>query len=190
MLFRLSFKHDLILTFNTLIMSKTAPKFFVFILALCFSKNCFSQGGIVTLLIDPTMMMIGPYDTSTSGELDFILKVADKTNNHETGLSLEVFDAIDYYSAGVFSNYNISSLNIKNIEYTVGGEVGLIERNIDEEMSIHPSFAFNTSIRLSLNEDIGVELASSIRYRNDLVHIYDESQPMKFNGYVGMIYKW
>ena len=105
-------------------------------------------------------------------------------------MALEVFNAIKYSSIGGYYNYKIHSVNIKNVQYYIGGEVGFIGREIDQDISLTPSVALNTGIRYFLNSDFGVEMSGSYRYRSDLVEVYQESSPMKFSGYMGLVYQW
>ena len=161
------------------------------IVTLFLGPICTSQrGGVISLVIDPKMMMVGPYESSTSGELDFIFKIADNSKKQEIGMAFEVFSAMKYSSAGGYYNYKMSSLNLDGVQYYVGGELGFIGREIDEELYFSPSFALNTGIRYFLNIDFAIEMSSSYRYRSDLVDVYQESVPMCFNGYMGIVYQW
>jgi hypothetical protein len=157
--------------------------------------NVMSQNrGFVSLSIDPLMMTQGPYADSSKGELDFILRGGLTKGDHsEFGVYYECFQVIDYQGYGLFYNYKISIINKAQVfnkwEFLVGPEFGVIQRTIDES-SVHFNMAINGEIRYFFNKNLGMLIASDLRYRPDLSHYYDTKKLIKHNGYIGLIYRW
>ena len=159
--------------------------------------NSISQNsGFVSLSIDPLMMTQGPYAESSKGELDFIIRAGvTKGENSEFGAYYECFQVIDYHGYGVFYNYKLSISNsdqsFNKWEFLVGPELGLIQRDIkDLEGSILLNTAINGEIRYFINKNWGILINSNLRYRPDLSHHYEEKNLIKYNGYMGLIYRW
>ena len=168
---------------NTQIVSLFA--FILFVNMYCSAQ----KNGFVSLVIDPKMLIMGPYETSEQGELDFIVKLSDHTKNSEIGIAYERFASIDYSSYGIFYNQKIDFNIIKDTSYILGFESGFIRRQLEDHV-LKMSFAFNAGVRYDINSSIGVEVSSNYRYRSDLVELYNESNPMMFSGYMGVYYNW
>ena len=65
---------------------------------------------------------------------------------------------------------------------------GFIYRSNERVMK--PTININNEIRVPINSRLALSLLSSFKYRSDLVELYSESKPLKFNGYLGLIYKF
>ena len=169
-----------------------------FIFICLMSITSFSQTkGYVSFSIDPLMMTQGPYAESSKGQLDFIIRGGVTKGDHsEFGAYYECFQVIDYYGYGAFYNYKLSIENnnksYNKWEFLIGPELGLIQREIKEleESSILLNTALNGEIRYFINEKWGVLINSNLRYRPDLSHHYEAKDLIKYNGYIGIIYRW
>lgn len=158
----------------------------------------FSQTkGYVSLSVDPLMMTQGPYEESSKGQLDFIIRGGITKGDHsEFGAYYECFQVIDYYGYGAFYNYKLSIENsnksFNKWEFLIGPELGLIQREIQEleESSVLLNTAVNGEIRYFINKNWGVLLNSNLRYRPDLSYHYESKDLIKYNGYMGLIYRW
>lgn len=160
----------------------------------------FSQTkGYVSLSVDPLMMTQGPYAESSKGQLDFIIRGGITKGEHsEFGAYYECFQVIDYNGYGVFYNYKLSIKNNNRAynkwEFAIGPELGVIKRYIEEtdkeKNSVHLNTALNGEIRYFINKKFGILIASNLRYRPDLSHYYDSKDLIKYNGYIGFIFKW
>lgn len=169
---------------------------FVFLMSLI----SFSQTkGYVSISIDPLMMTQGPYAESSKGELDFIIRGGVTKGAHsEFGAYYECFQIIDYYGYGGFYNYKLSidanDHSYNKWEFLVGPELGLIQRYVEntckENSCILLNTAVNGEIRYFINKNVGFLIASNLRYRPDLNYYYDSKDLIKYNGYMGVIFKW
>lgn len=153
----------------------------------------------VSLSVDPLMMTQGPYAESSKGQLDFIIRGGITKGDHsEFGAYYECFQVIDYHGYGLFYNYKLSikdkSQSYDKWEFLVGPELGAIQRYIEEtdkpKSSVLLNTALNGEIRYFFNKNVGVLMASNLRYRPDLSHYYDSKELIKYNGYIGLIFKW
>ncbi|MGB2128518.1 MAG: hypothetical protein ACPHXR_03485 [Flavicella sp.] len=168
---------------NTQIVSLFA--FILFVNIYCSAQ----KNGFVSVVIDPKMLIKGPYEDSENGELDFVLKLSDHTETSEIGIAYERFASIDYSSYGIFYNQKIDLPILKDTSYILGVESGFIRRQVEDHI-IKLSFALNAGVRYDINSSVGVEVSSNYRYRSDLVELYDSTNPMIFSGYMGVYYTW
>ena len=95
------------------------------ILSLLLLSNLFVNGQEgLSIYLDPSMAINGAYDTSTSGELDLLVKFAPiNTYYEEAGVSLEVFKAIEFYDMEFYYN---KRLRYGRMEGLYGAGIGLI----------------------------------------------------------------
>ena len=160
-------------------------KNFKYIIALLACTSLYSQQNYISIHVDPKMAIKGPYETSKSGELDILFRAAHTENNSEIGIEYESFTAIDYAAWGLFYNY---VFNFHKVNLTAGFMSGFIYRSDYNVMK--PTININNEIRVPINNRLALSLLSSFKYRTDLVEIYSENKPLKFNGYLGLIYKF
>ncbi len=149
--------------------------------------------GMVSFVLDPKMAIHGPYEHSTNGELDYIIRVACGTDRYEVGIFTEQFQAIHYHGYGMFYNYKFF-LKAKTKDYIrwelpIGADVGFITRTRNNQI-FEFSFALNGALRYYFSKHWGVECLSSYRYRSDFYEMYEANNKMKFNFYTGLQYRW
>lgn len=166
----------------------------VFVWLLSTATGASQNNGFVSLSIDPLMMTQGPYSDSSKGELDFIIRAASEKGKHsEYGVYYECFQVIKYHGYGVFYNYKLTiednAKQINKWEFAIGPELGLIQRYV-EGSTLNLNTAVNGEIRYFFNKNLGILIASNLRYRPDLSEIYNSKDLIKYNGYIGVIYHW
>ena len=159
----------------------------------CTISSLSQNKGLFSVMIDPKMLIVGPYETSEHGELDIIFKIAHHNPHHEIGLYSELFSAIGYYSFGMFYNYKFliesEKKDFNRFVFPVGIELGFIKRK-DEVDLLEYSFALNGSIRYFLVKNWAIEVNYRWIKRSDLTELYDEGFLMKSNMYTGLVYVW
>jgi hypothetical protein len=104
----------------------------------------------------------------------------------ELGVETEVFKAMDYYAFGAFYNHII--FTSPKMEFLLGGQVGMIYR--PKLVNLKPTFSINGEMRYFFSKRWGISALSNFKYRTDLVSVYKEKNPFKFNGYLGLVYRW
>ena len=173
---------------------KVFLKYSLFILFLvAFTSKAFAQNDFrVALSFDPKMKIYGPYDYSTSGEWNLLLRGAFKHKNFEYALFLEGFDAISYGAIGINVNYVFGIQDKQNRfdrwEFAVGPGYGVVLR---EELDVYEDIIeFNGDTRYFFNKNLGLQLLGNLKYRSDLVEEYDEEDPWRLSAFFGLIYRW
>lgn len=146
----------------------------------------------VALSFDPKMKIYGPYDYSTSGEWNLLLRGFYKRNRFEYGLFIEGFDAISYGAVGININYVFEILEknkqFNRWEFAVGPGYGAVIR---EELEVYEDIIeFNGDTRYYFNNHLGVQLMGNLKYRTDLVVEYEEDDPWRLSAFFGLIYRW
>ena len=146
-----------------------------------------SQEGL-SLYIDPSMAISGPYETSESGELDLLIKFsATNTPIHEAGVCIEIFRAIRFYDFEFFYNRR---LRYKKIEGLFGFGIGIITRNIKDGSGTYTSASLNNEARYYISDRVALCILGNYRYRGDLHKIYNDDNPFRFSTFVGVNYNF
>lgn len=165
------------------------------VLLLFFSAKSYAQKESdfrVALSFDPKMKLYGPYDYSTSGEWNLLLRGFYKRNHFEYGIFIEGFDAISYGAIGINVNYVFELPDKKNRfsrwEFAPGLGYGVVLR---EELDVYEDIIeANGDIRYYFNKNFGLQLLGNLKYRSDLVTEYDEEDPWRLSAFFGLIYRW
>lgn len=149
---------------------------------------------IFQILIDPKMMIEGPYEESKNGKLDLVLKLGRSRESYEVGLFVNRFKALSYNSAGVYYNRKINIEKflpvLDKFELSGGLDTGFIHRIINSEKNYSFTASLNAELKYFMKENFGVVLLSNYRYRGGLVEYYNTKNPMLFSGYFGVFYKF
>lgn len=142
----------------------------------------------VQVAIDPKMAIDGPYENSTAGALDLIIRVADKSKYSEFGLQAEIFTALkpSYYSYGVFYN-RIITLN--KHEIYAGAEFNLLMRKLERSTAGFLSVGANTGYRFNFKRfALGVE--ANYKTRPDFKGLWNSNKNGVFSNYITFTYKF
>ncbi|MDG1806087.1 hypothetical protein [Flavicella sp.] len=167
---------------------------FVFVLLLIVFKSYGQKESDfrVSLSADPKMIVVGPYETSESGEWDLLLRFAYRRKHFEYSVFYEGFKAISYSSAGINVNYLFfkkdAQSRFNRLEFGVGPGFGVIVR---KELDVRENFIeLNGEFRYFFNKNIGLMFLGNLKYRSDLVVRYNETEPWRFSNFWGVIYRW
>lgn len=165
------------------------PLFFL----ISYVANTFSQNDFrASLSYDVKMKAVGPYETSETGEWNFLARFGYRHKNWEYQAFLENFESISYGAAGVGVNYlfliSDSQNRFNRWEIGVGTGIGVIVR---KELGVQaPFYEFNGDFRYFFSKRWGASLLGNLKYRSDLVERYDEDDPWRLSGFLGLIYRW
>ena len=142
----------------------------------------------VSIAIDPTMAINGAYETSTSGALDLILRIADRTRNLEVGFQLEYFKDLkpSYYSYGMFAN-QIIPIRDKN-EIYAGIEANLLMRKLERSTVGFLSVGVNAGYRFYIG-NFGIGLEANYKTRPDFKGLWGSNKKGTESGYITFTYK-
>lgn len=146
----------------------------------------------MSLLYDVKMKAVGPYETSETGEWDLLFRFAYRHKHWEYQFFLENFYAIKYGAIGFGAHYlyfiEDANKNFYRWEFAAGPGIGIIVR---EELGVEePFFELNGDIRYFFNRSIGISVLGNLKYRTDLVERYDEEDPWRLSGFLGLVYRW
>ncbi len=159
-----------------------------FIILFLFTAVSYAQVS-VSIAIDPTMAINGAYETSTSGALDIIARVSDRTYNYEVGFQIEVFTALQpsYFSYGVFYN-KIINITDKH-ELYAGLEANFLMRKLERSTVGFLSAGANVGYRFYLsNFAIGIE--ANYKLRPDFKGLWNSSKKGVYSTYLTLTYKF
>ena len=165
----------------------------ILLFILFFSTVTFAQSDYrVSLLYDVKMKAVGPYETSIEGEWNFLFRFGYRYKNWEYQAFVENFESISYGAAGVGVNYLFliedSEKRFNRWEIGVGPGIGIIVR---KELGVEaPFYELNGEFRYFFNKKLGATLLGNMKYRNDLVIRYDEENPWRLSGFLGLVYMW
>jgi hypothetical protein len=157
-------------------------------------SGSFQNKGIVLLSIDPRMLLNGPYEDSTGGELNFVVRAGVTNFKNEMGVSFESFSALDYRGYEAFYNYKFFTKKIENesryFEFLGGVASGVVTRPKQDVSEL--TLALNAESRYYFSKNWGLSITGNYRYRGDLVEMYDASfsNYMVFSGYFGVLFRW
>jgi hypothetical protein len=173
---------------------KKSFKFLLFcFLFVFFTSSISAQSDYrISLLYDAKMRAVGPYETSLKGEWNFLLRFGYRYKNWEYQAFVENFKSISYGAMGIGVNYLFLIEDSKNRfnrwEIGVGPGVGIIVR---QELGVEtPFYELNGEFRYFFNKKLGASLLGNMKYRNDLVVEYDEEDPWRLSGFIGLVYRW
>ena len=160
----------------------------ILLISLCVKNSSGQQTLIVETGLDPKMLATGPYSNSEHGELDYILKIGYKLNRYEVGIFTERFEAIKFYTSGIYTSAAIYRRHINNSQVTLscGVDAGILSRPDLNSNSF--TYSLNSGLMFRINEKISIKYTANFRQRSDLVKIYNEKKAFKFAGYISLIF--
>ncbi|MEI6866269.1 hypothetical protein [Flavicella sp.] len=142
--------------------------------------------------LDPKMKVLGPYDYSDKGELNFLFRFGYRFKHIEYSVFLETFDAIGYRAYGLNANYFFlledSKRRFNQWELGLGPGIGIVDR---KKINVEGFFfEVNGEVRYFFNKHLGISLLENLKHRTDLVIRYNEKRPLRLSGFLGIIYRW
>jgi hypothetical protein len=163
-------------------------KITLIILFLLFTMLAKAQANI-QIAIDPKMALEGAYETSTSGAIDLIARVSDRTYNYEVGLQAEIFTSLkpSYFSYGVFYNKIVNITN--KHEMYIGLEGNFLMRKLERSTAGFLSIGANTGYRFNFNS-FAIGLEANYKTRPDFKALWNSTKIGTFSGYITFTYKF
>lgn len=150
------------------------------------------KGFRTSLSYDVKMKAVGPYETSETGEWNFLYRFGYLHKHIEYQFFLENFNAISYGAIGVGVNYLFfiedSKKRFNRWEIGAGPGVGIIVRR---ELGVEePFFELNGDFRYFFSKKWGVSVLGNLKHRSDLVERYNEEDPWRLSGFAGVMFRW
>lgn len=158
----------------------------LFILLISISTNAQVS---VSIAIDPTMAINGAYETSTTGALDLIVRISDRTYHSEFGFQMEFFTALQpsYFSYGVFYN-KILNITSKH-EIYAGLEANLLMRKLKRSTVGFLSVGANAGYRFNFNR-FAIGLEANYKLRPDFKGLWNSNKKGVYSNYITLTYKF
>ena len=163
------------------------------LIILLLSLNLYAQDKqIISLGADAKLLINGAYSYDDTPVLDgYFSWITQKENGIELGLFTEYANLNPkFFSMGFSGGYNFDLIN--RFDTVINLEGGLIVRDFDyyDTQKAYLFMGANGIIRYWFLDWLSLDARLNVKYRNDLAKYYNDSNPMRISGILGLSFKF